>query len=38
MTLPGKAVVTQYDSTILVLPGHTARVDGLFNPLIDVTA
>jgi N-methylhydantoinase A len=37
MTIDGKAVVTQYDSTILVLPGYTARVDTYFNLLIEET-
>ncbi len=35
MTVTGKAILTQYDSTVLVLPGHTARVDGFLNLLID---
>lgn len=38
MVVPGKAVVTQYDSTTLVLPGHTARVDAWLNLLIEETA
>ncbi|MET0929942.1 MAG: hydantoinase/oxoprolinase family protein [Aeromicrobium sp.] len=37
MTVEGKAVITQYDSTILVLPGHSARVDSYFNLLIEET-
>jgi N-methylhydantoinase A/oxoprolinase/acetone carboxylase beta subunit len=35
MRVAGKAVITQYDSTILVLPGHVARVDPWFNLLIE---
>jgi len=35
MTVEGKAVITQYDSTILVLPGHSARVDTYLNLLIE---
>ncbi len=35
MRVEGKAVITQYDSTILVLPGHVARVDPWFNLLIE---
>ncbi|MEU5884007.1 hydantoinase/oxoprolinase family protein [Spirillospora sp. NPDC047279] len=35
MRVEGKAVITQYDSTVLVLPGHTARVDPWFNLLIE---
>jgi N-methylhydantoinase A len=37
MRVAGKAVITQYDSTILVLPGHAARVDPWFNLLIEET-
>ena len=37
MRVEGKAVITQYDSTVLVLPGHTARVDPWFNLLIEET-
>lgn len=35
MTLNGKAIVRQYDSTVLVLPGYRATVDRFFNLLID---
>lgn len=35
MCLRGKAVVVQYDSTVLVLPGHVARVDAWQNLLIE---
>lgn len=35
MELRGKAIVRQYDSTILVLPGHRATVDQFLNLLID---
>jgi len=35
MTMRGKAIVRQYDSTVLVLPDHEARVDGFLNLLID---
>ncbi len=36
MEVPGKAIITQYDSTVLVLPGHVARVDRWLNLLIVV--
>jgi N-methylhydantoinase A len=32
--LDGPAIVTEFDSTTLVLPGHEARVDANFNILI----
>jgi len=35
MCVDGKAVITQYDSTLLVLPGYRARVDPWFNLLIE---
>lgn len=35
MRLSGKAIVTQYDSTILVLPRHEARVDAYLNLIIE---
>ena len=35
MRVTGKAVITQYDSTVLVLPGHSARVDPWFNLVIE---
>lgn len=35
MCVEGKAVITQYDSTVLVLPGHRARVDTFFNLLLE---
>jgi N-methylhydantoinase A len=35
MCIHGKAVVTQYDSTLVVLPGHTATVDRWLNLLIE---
>lgn len=35
MQVHGKAIVRQYDSTVLVLPGHVARVDGFANLLIE---
>jgi len=38
MVVGGKAVIRQYDSTVLVLPGHVARVDGHLNLLIEVAA
>jgi N-methylhydantoinase A len=34
MTFPGPAIVTEFDSTTLVLPGYEARVDTSFNILI----
>lgn len=37
MRVEGKAVIIQYDSTILVLPGHHAQVDPWFNLLIEET-
>ena len=37
MVIEGKAVVQQYDSTTLVLCGHTARVDAWQNLIIEVT-
>ena len=35
MKFAGKAIVTQYDSTTVVLPGHTARVDAWQNLIIE---
>ena len=35
MELHGKAIVTQFDATTLILPGHVARVDRHLNLLID---
>ena len=35
MQVQGKAVITQYDSTVLVLPGHRARVDPWFNLILE---
>ena len=35
MSLKGKAIVRQYDSTVLVLAGYQATVDRFFNLLID---
>jgi N-methylhydantoinase A len=34
MTFSGPAIVTEFDSTTLVLPGHEAWVDRNFNILI----
>jgi N-methylhydantoinase A len=34
-TFDGPAIVTEFDSTTLVLPGYTAQVDKSFNILID---
>jgi N-methylhydantoinase A len=36
-TLAGPAIVTEFDSTTVVLPGYEARVDGWFNILITPT-
>jgi N-methylhydantoinase A len=33
--IPGPAIVTEFDSTTVVLPGHEATVDGNFNLLIN---
>ena len=38
MELRGKAIVTQFDATTLILPGHVARVDRHLNLLIDPEA
>ena len=38
MVLRGKAIVTQFDATTLILPGHVARVDGHLNLLIEPEA
>jgi len=38
MQLDGPAVVTEFDSTTVVLPGYTARIDVNFNILINPTA
>jgi N-methylhydantoinase A len=38
MSFPGPAIVTEFDSTTVVLPGHTARIDATFNILIDPSA
>jgi N-methylhydantoinase A len=35
MRFDGPAIVTEFDSTTVVLPGYHARVDGNFNILID---
>lgn len=35
MVFGGKAIVQQYDSTTVVLPGHTARVDAWLNLIIE---
>lgn len=35
MCFDGPAIVTEFDSTTVVLPGYAARVDGNFNILID---
>jgi N-methylhydantoinase A len=35
MRIEGQAVVTQYDATTLVLPGHVATVDRWLNLLIE---
>ena len=35
LQVQGKAVITQYDSTVLVLPGHRARVDPWFNLILE---
>ncbi len=35
MSFTGKAIVMQYDSTVLVLPGHVAKVDCYLNLLIE---
>jgi N-methylhydantoinase A len=37
MTFDGPAIVTEFDSTTVVLPGHTATVDVNFNLLITPT-
>ena len=34
MTFDGPAIVTEFDSTTVVLPGHSATVDVNFNLLI----
>jgi len=34
-TLDGPAIVTEFDSTTVVLPGYSASVDGNFNILIN---
>ena len=38
MQLDGPAIVTEFDSTTVVLPGYTARIDVNFNILINPTA
>jgi N-methylhydantoinase A len=38
MQLDGPAIVTEFDSTTVVLPGYTARIDENFNILINPTA
>ena len=38
MQLEGPAIVTEFDSTTVVLPGYTARIDVNFNILINPTA
>ena len=38
MELRGKAIVTQFDATTLILPGHVARVDRHLNLLIEPEA
>ena len=38
MRFDGPAIVTEFDSTTVVLPGYTARVDASFNILINPTA
>jgi N-methylhydantoinase A len=35
MRFDGPAIVTEFDSTTVVLPGYAARVDANFNILID---
>jgi N-methylhydantoinase A len=35
MRFDGPAIVTEFDSTTVVLPGYDARVDVNFNILID---
>jgi N-methylhydantoinase A len=35
MTFEGPAIVVEFDSTTVVLPGYTARIDANFNILID---
>jgi len=35
MTFDGPAIVVEFDSTTVVLPGYTARIDANFNILID---
>lgn len=37
MVVPGPAIVEQYDSTTVVLPGHAATVDAYGNLIIDRT-
>jgi N-methylhydantoinase A len=38
MRFEGPAIVTEFDSTTVVLPGYTAQVDASFNILINPTA
>ena len=38
MRFEGPAIVTEFDSTTVVLPGYTAQVDANFNILINPTA
>jgi N-methylhydantoinase A len=35
LTVPGPAIVSEMDSTTVILPGYAARVDGIGNLLID---
>jgi N-methylhydantoinase A len=37
MSFAGPAIVTEFDSTTVVLPGHSAEVDVNFNILINPT-
>jgi N-methylhydantoinase A len=38
MEIRGKAIVTQFDATTLILPNHVARVDRHLNLLIEPEA
>ena len=37
MSVPGPAIVSEMDSTTVILPGYAARVDAVGNLLIDRT-